>query len=340
MARDDRPNTGAASLRRLTRAVAPAERIATTVGRLAGSRGFPYRAPTIPVGVEVPKEASRLGADFDTDFARRAPAKAARSVITNGPVRLMVKALADPQVFGVDRLDDLARREEPPPLIFAPNHHSHLDTPLMTVAVPEPWRSSLVVAAAADYFFTSRVKGTAAALALNAFPIDREVTSRASSDRIRALVDDGWSLVIYPEGGRSPDGWGQAWKGGAAYLSSRTGAPVVPVFIDGTGAIYGKGSKRPRPGRTRVVFGHPLTPLEGESTRRFSARIEAAVAQLADESAHDFWTARRNAARGATPSLTGPDVTGWRRQWALSEQRRSSQAGLRRRQKRRWPRLD
>jgi 1-acyl-sn-glycerol-3-phosphate acyltransferase len=316
------------------------ERAANTVGRLAGARGFPYRAPTVPVGVEVPKDPPQLGADFDTDFARRAPAKAARAVITNGPVRLMVKALADPQVFGIDRLDDLARRDDPPPLIFAPNHHSHLDTPLMTVAVPEPWRSSLVVAAAADYFFTSRLKGTAAALALNAFPIDREGTGRASSDRIRALVEDGWSLVIYPEGGRSPDGWGQAWKGGAAYLSSRTGAPVVPVFIDGTGAIYGKGAKRARPGRTRVVFGHPMSPLEGESTRRFSARIEAAVAQLADESAHDFWTARRNAARRATPSLTGPDVTGWRRQWALSEQRRSSHAGLRRRQQRRWPRLD
>lgn len=340
MARDDRPNTRAASLRRLTRLVAPVERATTTVGKLAGSRGFPYRAPTVPVGVQVPTEATQLGADFDTDFARRAPAKAARAIITNGPVRLMVKALADPEVFGVDRLDDLARREEPPALIFAPNHHSHLDTPLMTVAVPEPWRSSLVVAAAADYFFTSRLKGTAAALALNAFPIDREVTSRASSDRVRALVDDGWSLVIYPEGGRSPDGWGQAWKGGAAYLSSRTGAPVVPVFIDGTGAIFGKGAKRPRPGRTRVVFGHPLSPLEGESTRRFSSRIEAAVAQLADESATDFWTARRNAAARTTPTLSGPEVTGWRRQWALSEHRRSSQAGLRRRQKRRWPHLD
>ena len=65
---------------------------------------------------------------------------------------------------------------------------------------------------------------------------------------IRDLIDDGYSLVIYPEGGRSPDGWGQEFKGGAAYLSSRTGAPVVPVFIDGTGAIFGKGMKTPKPG--------------------------------------------------------------------------------------------
>ena len=49
--------------------------------------------------------------------------------------------------------------------------------------------------------------------------------------------------MIYPEGGRSPDGWGQPFKGGAAYLANRTGAPVVPVHIDGTDSIFAKGMK-------------------------------------------------------------------------------------------------
>src|SRR4029450_13096632 len=110
---------------------------------------------------------------------------------------------------------------------------------------------------------------------------------------IRELIEDGWSLVIYPEGGRSPDGWGQDWKGGAAYLSGRTGAPVVPVFIDGTGAIFGKGMKRLKPGNTTVVFGAPLHPNGDESTRRFNARIEAAVTALADEARTDYWAARQ-----------------------------------------------
>lgn len=339
MSAEDSGRSGAETLRRLGRTLAPAEAAGALARRTLGSKGFPWRAPTVPYGVEVPVEPSRLGADFDTDFARRPAARAVRRVLTEGPVRLFVSALADPEVLGVDRLSDLGRLEDPPPLIFAPNHHSHLDTPLMAVAVPAPWRHRLVVAAAADYFFTSRTKGAAAALALNALPIDREATSRSSSDRIRALVDEGWSLVIYPEGGRSPDGWGQAWKGGAAYLSSRTGAAVVPVFIDGTGAIFGKGMKRPRPGRTRIVFGAPMKPLDGESTRRFAARIEAAVGRLADESLTDSWTAARRAASGTTPALTGPDVVGWRRQWALSEARKGSRAGQRRRQRRRWPDL-
>ena len=334
-----RRSPGATTMRRAAKAIDVIGVPLQLALRPTRSLGFPYRPPSRPKGVVVPPATSHLGADYDTDWARRAPARATRRVITKGPLRLMVRAIAHPQIVGVDRLADLARLDDPPALIFAPNHHSHIDTPLMVTSVPQPWQSRLTIAAAADYFFDSRMKGAAAALALNALPIDREVTGRTSSDLIRKLIDDGWSLVIYPEGGRSPDGWGQEFKGGAAYLSLRTGAPVVPVFIDGTGAIYGKGMKRPKPGRSKVVFGAPLRPSEGESTRRFNARIEAAVTALGDETLTDYWTARRRAASRTSPPLTGPDHTGWRRQWALSEQRRLGAAGLRRRQKRRWPDL-
>ena len=325
--------------RRAARVVDAAGSALQTVMKPTRTLGFPYRAPTVPKGVAVPPDESKLGPDFETDWARRAPAKAARKVIVNGPLRLAVKALADPEVLGLDRLADLSRLDEPPTLIFAPNHHSHLDTPLMMTSLPEPWRSKAMIAAAADYFFDTRAKGTAAALALNALPIDREVTGRKSSDMIRGLIEDGWSLVIYPEGGRSPDGWGQEFKGGAAYLSARTGAPVVPVFIDGTGAIFGKGMKRPKPGKSKVVFGSPMRPIEGESTRRFNARIEAAVTALGDEVLTDFWTARQRSAAGTSPKLTGPEYQGWRRQWALEDRRKLGSAGLRRRQQRRWPDL-
>ena len=88
-----------------------------------------------------------------------------------------------------------------------------------------------------------RWKGIIAALSLNAIPIDREVTGRKTSDQLKRLIEDGWSLVIYPEGGRSPDGWGQEFKGGAAYLSSRTGAAVVPMFIDGSGRDLRQGDE-------------------------------------------------------------------------------------------------
>jgi 1-acyl-sn-glycerol-3-phosphate acyltransferase len=332
------------ALRRAARAAGQVERAVGRVTAPGRNVGFPYRAPTVPRGVAVPIEPPSLGADYDTEWARSPAARVARGVLAEGPMRLLVQSLADPEVFGVDRLDDLRRQaaelDAPtPPLIFAPNHHSHLDTALMFRAVPATWRRRLVVAAAADYFFDKRWKATLAALSLNAIPIDREATGRRSAEMIRELIEDGWSLVIYPEGGRSPDGWGQDFKAGAAYLASRTGAPVVPVFIDGTGSIFGKGMKRPKPGRSRVMFGTPLHPIDGESTRRFNVRIHAAVTTLADEATTDFWTARRRAADGTSPTLGGPEYTGWRRQWDLTTRRRQGIAGWRRPPTRRWPDL-
>ena len=335
----ERRTTSVAQLRKVAKVGDAASAAVQSALRPARNLGFPYRKPSKPKGAVMPVEPNTLGADFDTAWARKAPAKMVRTVLTAGALRAMVKALANPEVEGLDRLADLLEQDPLPAVIFAPNHHSHVDTPLIIATVPEEFRKQLVVAAAADYFFDKKLKGNLAALALNAFPIEREVTTRKSSDELRRLIDTGWSLVIYPEGGRSPDGWGQEFKGGAAYLSARTGAPVVPVFIDGTGSIYGKGMKRPKPGRTKVVFGAPLYPVDDENTRRFNARIEAAVTALGDEALTDFWTSRQRAANGTNPKLTGPEHNGWRRQWALAEQRKLGKAGQRRRQNRRWPDL-
>jgi hypothetical protein len=52
--------------------------------------------------------------------------------------------------------------------------------------------------------------------------------------------------------------------------------------MEGTGAIFGKGMKKPRPGRTRVIFGEPLLSLPYENTRRYNARIVAAVGRLTE----------------------------------------------------------
>ena len=331
-------------LRKAARAAGTVERTVARVTAPGRNVGFPFRAPTVPGGVDVPEEPPTLGAHYDTRWARTPAARAARGVLVAGPVRFGIKALADPEIHGHDRLDDLLRQAEdrdidPPAVIFAPNHHSHLDPGLMVRSVPAPWRSRIVTAAAADYFFDKRWKARLSALALNAVPIDRESTGRKSADHMSLLIERGWSLVIYPEGGRSPDGWGQPFKGGAAYLSGRTGAPVVPVFIDGTDSILGKGMNVPKPGRTRVTFGRPITPETGESTRRYNDRIARAVAELADESSTDYWSARRRAAAGTTPSLSGPDYTGWRRKWDLAKRRKRGIAAWRRPPKRRWPDL-
>jgi 1-acyl-sn-glycerol-3-phosphate acyltransferase len=285
------------------------------------------RAPTIPGGVEARREPSRLGADYDTEWARSYPARAARVLLVAGVVRPAMELLAPPRVKGLDRLEDVEG-----PVVFAANHHSHVDTPLMLSVIPEPWRHHLFIGAAADYFFGNRVTSTLSALVIGAIPIERTKVTRTSADQAAELIDDGWSMLIFPEGGRSPDGWGQAFRGGAAYLAIRCGVPVVPVHLEGTGRILRKGRNVPRPSPTTVTFGDPIVPGEGDDSRNTAVRIERAVAALADEASSDWWKARKRAATGETPSLQGPAVGAWRRTWALGDRRSG-----RRRPRRSWP---
>ena len=291
---------------------------------------FPFSAPDVPHGVEPAPTKARLGADYDTDWARRFPARLARVVLLEGVLRPAVAALAAPERSGIDRLHGLGGTS----VIFAANHHSHLDTPVLLTSIPEPWRHRMFVGAAADYFFRTHLTSAVSALAIGALPIERSKVARKSADQAAELLADGWSMLIFPEGGRSPDGWGQPFRGGAAYLSSRCDVPVVPVHIEGTGRILRKGKRLPTPSHVRVTYGTPLRPVEGESANRYAERIERAVAALADEATTDWWQATRRAAAGTTPPLTGPAAPAWRRAWALGDRSRK-----RRRQTRPWPKL-
>src|SRR5947207_5721122 len=239
---------------------------------------FPFTAASTPVTVEPPADKRRTGVDFETDWARSFGARMARLGLLEGVLRPTMQLLAAPDRRGLDRLHDLAEADAPQPVIFAANHHSHVDTPLLLSSIPEPWRHKTFVAAAADYFFTSRVRSAASALVLNAIPIERTRVSRRPADDAAALIDDGWSLVIFPEGGRSPDGWGQPFRGGAAYLALRCKVPVVPVHIEGTGRILRKGKRRPSRSATRLTVVSPMWPHEGEDSRQFAVPLERAVA--------------------------------------------------------------
>ena len=289
---------------------------------------FPLTPPPVPAGVEPPERERTTGADYDTDWARSYPARAARVLLVEGVVKPTVQALASPRLRGLDRLEALEG-----PAIFAANHHSHVDTPLLLSTLPEPWRHRLVIGAAADYFFGNRVTAPLSALVIGAIPIERQKVGRRSADLAAGLIDDGWSFLIFPEGGRSPDGWGQPFRGGAAYLAIRCGVPVVPVHLEGTGRILRKGKNVPQRSVSVVTFGRPLHPVEGEDSRRFASRLEAEVAALADEARTDWWQARQRAHAQATPGLQGPEIAEWRRTWALGDRR------PRRRRSPAWPEL-
>lgn len=293
---------------------------------------FPLAAPSWPAGLPRPAPERRTGLDYDHEWSRRYPVRLARAMVLDNVTRPLARMVAPTTVRGAEHL----RRAEAP-LIFAANHASHLDTPLLLTTLPAELRHRTVVAAASDYFFDTTWKAVLWSFSLAAIPIERSKVNRRSADAAAELLAEGWNLVIFPEGGRSPDGWVRPFRGGAAYLARRTGRPVVPVYLHGTRHVLpksapgrsvhtgrlppgGSGSEA-RGGRVlrrspvTVVFGTPLTPDQGEDARRFGARVEAAVATLADEVATDWWTARRHQSDPSRPSAQGPDAPPWRRAW-------------------------
>jgi len=275
---------------------------------------FPFAPPPIPQGVEPLAANDGLGGDYDASWARRPGAQIARSAIVETLLRPTIAAVARPDRIGYERLATLSPKQN---AIFVANHHSHLDTSLLLTSIPHAWRRRLTVAAASELFFQNRTRATISALAIGAFPLDRTKTGRSAADQAADIIDEGNCLLIFPEGGRSPDGWGQPFKGGAAYLALRCNVPVVPVYLAGTGRVWRKGQSLPTPARTTVIFGDPIWAVEGDKTRRLNARIEAAVASLGDELATDWWQARKRFHADGPPTLEGPDASSWRRAWAL-----------------------
>jgi 1-acyl-sn-glycerol-3-phosphate acyltransferase len=292
------------------RSFAGSLRVAT---RRISSSGLPWRAPEWPGGVERPPPERGVGADYDTEWARRYPVRLARAVLVDNVTRPLAHAIASPDVRG----NELIGLVDPPVIIVA-NHTSHADTGLLVSVLPPSLRHSTIVAGAADYFFDRRWKAHIWAGLFAVIPIDRHRVTRRSADLAAELIEDGWNLLIYPEGGRSPDGWMQEFRGGAAYLAVRTGRPVVPVHLEGTGKVVSRQGGRLRRSPTTVTFGMPMRPDPDENARAFGRRIEQAVHLLATERTTDWWTARKLVAQGVPSEAKGPDGPAWRRSWALS----------------------
>ncbi|HWC12545.1 MAG TPA: 1-acyl-sn-glycerol-3-phosphate acyltransferase, partial [Acidimicrobiales bacterium] len=158
------------------------------VAKLRVRPQFPIGPAAWPSSVPRPGAPARTGVHYDTAWARKWPARLARAIVIDDVYRPLVQVLGSPWVTGLDRIADLDG-----PVIFAANHYSHLDTPLVLTSLPKRFRHRTVVAAAADYFFSTRARGAVSALTIGAIPIERTRINRRSADLAADLLDDGWS---------------------------------------------------------------------------------------------------------------------------------------------------
>lgn len=159
------------------------------------------------------------------------------------------------------RLDARGAEQVPPgrAYVYMSNHQSHLDIPVLYATLPSP---SIRMLAKTELF---RIPVWGPGLRAAGFvEVDRSNHERAvrSIEQAAALIRDGVSIYLAPEGTRSRDGRIGPLKKGGFHLALGTGAPIVPVAVRGTLDILPRGGKAMQTGRPVAVrIGAPISVL-------------------------------------------------------------------------------
>jgi long-chain acyl-CoA synthetase len=220
---------------------------------------------------------------------RTLPARALRRVSLPTWILPLERVFARVDAEGLENLEPLTG-----PVIFASNHQSHFDTPVIFDALPARWRYRLAPAMAKEFFkahffpeqfsTSAYLKNSAnyylASLFFNAFPLpQRESGTRQTLRYIGEVINDGFSVLIFPEGRRNPEGEIERFLPGVGMIAARLDVPVVPVRLFGLDRILHPSWKWPARGRARVRFGRPMS-LKGNDYAALAAQIEEAVRAL------------------------------------------------------------
>jgi 1-acyl-sn-glycerol-3-phosphate acyltransferase len=161
------------------------------------------------------------------------------------------------------------------PFVLVSNHQSLADTPLLLANLPCEFRFL-----AKKSLFRAPIIGGQLAKCGH-IPVAREDARSAAhslaecAEKIRSAHI---SVLVFAEGTRSEEGM-RAFKSGAAHLAIQTGAPVVPITVEGTAAILPKDSFCLRPGSVRLTIGEPIATrgLTRQNRDELTHRIQEAV---------------------------------------------------------------
>jgi long-chain acyl-CoA synthetase len=240
--------------------------------------------------VEQPVAADEVAEPVDfPSWNRTWPVRIIRRLSQATWILPLARAFAWARIEGREHLRDLDG-----PVIFAANHQSHMDVPVILAALPARIRARVAPAMAKEFFkahffpegytwkqrFTNSVNYYLAAFYFNAFPLpQREAGARQTLTYAGELIGGGWSILIFPEGERSATGDIKPFRGGIGMMASRLDVPVVPVRLDGVERVLHMKAKMATPGPVRVAFGAPIR-LRGEDYAALAVEVERRVKSL------------------------------------------------------------
>ena len=138
--------------------------------------------------------------------------------------------------------------------VLVANHTSYMDTPVLMSGIPLQFRFL-----AKSELFKLPFIGTHLDRAGH-FPVEREnvrASLKSMSDAAKSVRERNVSVLIFPEGGRSPK-YLREFKEGAAYIAIKAGVPAVPVALVGTRAVLPMHSKEVHPGPVKIRIGAPI----------------------------------------------------------------------------------
>lgn len=172
-----------------------------------------------------------------------------------------------------------------PQRVYFANHTSNLDAPVIWAALPTPLRKVTRPVAARDYWQRGPIRRFLANKVFRALLIERKkITPSCNPLRdMQAVLDEGDSLIIFPEGGRAGDDDVDVseFKPGLWHLARKhRNVQLVPVYLENLNRILPKGDFLLVPLLAAVKFGEPIRLNDGEAKADFLIRARDAVLKL------------------------------------------------------------
>ena len=168
--------------------------------------------------------------------------------------------------------------------IYFANHQSHVDLVMIWAALPLELRNVTRAIAAKDYWTKTPFKQWLTTAVFNVIYVSRDRTS--DEDPLEPLfeaLNNGDSIILFPEGTRGFTGTPQPFKAGLYNLATKFPAAVlVPTWINNVQHVLPKGEVVPVPVLCSVTFGTPISLQEGEERHAFLDRARNAVIALRD----------------------------------------------------------